>query len=100
MEEVWKAVRGFKGYAVSNQGRVSGKFGGIMRQYLDPSGYRWVKMEDAEGRHVVWVNELVAVAFVPIADGAGLVRHKNGDALDNRADNLEWVSFDVAQEEE
>lgn len=91
MEGFWKAVEGFDRYIVSDQGRVSGEIGGIVQEYLAPNGYKWVKLRDRRGRHEMWVHELVAAAFVPITRGVNFVHHKNGDLLDNCADNLEWV---------
>ena len=38
------------------------------------------------------VARMVAVAFVPNPNGYDFINHKNGNKLDNRADNLEWVS--------
>ena len=36
------------------------------------------------------VSYLVARAFVPNAEERKWVRHRNGDVMDNRAENLEW----------
>ena len=91
MKEIWKDVVGFNRYVVSNQGRIRGQIEGIMQEYLAPAGYKWVKLRGRHCRHERWVHELVAVAFVPIAKEVNFVRHKNGDLLDNCADNLEWV---------
>lgn len=38
----------------------------------------------------VKIAYLVARAFVPNSECREFVRHKNGDATDNRAENLEW----------
>jgi hypothetical protein len=36
------------------------------------------------------IHALVAKIFVPNPQGFRFIRHKNGDKLDNRAENLEW----------
>lgn len=101
-DEVWRDVRGYEGaYQVSDRGRVrslprtaaSGRpVGGA---YLNGStanrgGRRQVGLVRDGKRSYRYVARLVAEAFVPNPDGLRSVRHKNGDQLDDRAENLEW----------
>lgn len=101
-EERWVDIRGFEGsYQVSDMGRVrsltrtlsigrrvSGKLlgGRVARN----GGRRQVNLPTDGIPSWRYVSRLVAEAFVPNPRGLRSVRHKNGDQLDDRAENLEW----------
>ena len=107
MHEVWKPVLGYEGvYEVSNLGRVRSvdrvtirvdghqrrSKGRVIRPSIQNSGYACLALVDAGRRLSSTVHRLVATAFVPNPDGHPQVNHKDGDKLNNRADNLEWVT--------
>jgi len=81
-----KAVPGYGGrYEVSNLGRVYS--GGLE---LTAVLGRYVYLHDRGQADRASVCYLVARAFVPNPEGRPFVRHRNGLAGDNRAENLEW----------
>lgn len=54
--------------------------------------YEVVELENNGTSTLFFVHELVAATWVPNPQGLPYIRHKNGNTLDNRADNLEWTS--------
>lgn len=111
MNELWKPILGFEGhYEVSNLGRV--KSLPFLQRYLlrnglpamrrtaerviKPqrinSGYLVVNLHLDNTRVAKLVHRLVAVNFVDGFDVGREVNHKDGDKLNNRADNLEWTT--------
>ncbi|MBU8715430.1 HNH endonuclease [Brevibacillus parabrevis] len=105
--EIWQDVRGFEGhYQVSSLGRIrsltrvvqkraGGHFtvrGRLKKTYVNNSGYECVDL-DKEGRtHKTTVHRLVASHFCTKPDDATEVHHIDGDRLNNRANNLQWVT--------
>lgn len=93
MEEEWREVPGFPGYAVSDQGRVRGKSGRVLRPDTTRGGYLRVTMrqDGADARRSV--HRVVLLAFVggPPKDKPHC-GHRNGVPNDNRLANLRWVS--------
>lgn len=104
--EEWRDVRGFEGsYQVSNMGRVRSldRYDGLGRlikgMMLNPSinkgrGYLRVSFSDGHRNFKHYeVHRLVALHFVPGYQEGLVVNHKNEIKTDNRADNLEWCTY-------
>jgi hypothetical protein len=110
MEEVWKDIKGFEGlYQVSNMGRVRSLDRTIVArngqtymkkgQILNPSmnkgkGYYRVSLSDGHRNYTHYeVHRLIALHFVPGYKKGLVVNHKNEVKTDNRAENLEWCTY-------
>ena len=77
-----------KNYVVFPSGQIFNLHGHEMKGVVDKSGYREVTINGTEER----VHRIVAFAFLPLINGKNFVNHINGNKLDNRIENLEWVT--------
>lgn len=102
-EERWADVPGFEGiYQVSDHGRVRSlprvtcdgrRINGRLMKgtVVAHGGHRQVKLMRGGEYKCMYVSRLVAEAFVPNPGLLRSVLHKNGDPLDDRAENLYWA---------
>lgn len=112
MKEEWRLVKVVKGvdftgyYEISNLGNLKSldrtvlhcdgikqNRKGVMFD-LTPSkdGYiRTILRKDGKERGIS-IHQLVAMAFIPNPNGYKYVNHKDENKINNRVDNLEWVS--------
>lgn len=109
MTEIWKPVVGYeKYYEVSSMGRIRSldrvmtsttgkkfiKKGRIRKQVLNTAtGYYMLVLHGDDGKETNTVHRFVAETFLPNPDRLPVVNHKNEIRTDNRAENLEWCTF-------
>lgn len=97
--EIWKSVNGFEGlYMVSNLGRIKSlprngtrKNGSILKPAIR-GNYLFVRLTGNRLDKKCSVHRLVAEAFIPNPSNKPLVNHKDGNKLNNNANNLEWCT--------
>ena len=98
--EVWKAVDGYEGkYIVSNLVRVkslnykrTGK-SHLLSQTRGNKGYLYVTLSKNGKHKIFFVHRLVAEAFIPNKEDLPTVNHIDECRTNNKADNLEWLSY-------
>ena len=102
-DEVWRTIRGYPNYEVSNLGRVKSKervivdrLGRVrhlpsrMLKQGDSEGYAFVNLSQNGKSDSIKVHVLVAMMFLGARPEGCDVCHKNGNKKDNNADNLEY----------
>lgn len=90
--EIWEEIKGYDGrYCVSSAGRIRNASGRILKFYLNNSGYLCIKLAGRSQTHYL-VHRLVAETFLSNPSHLPVVNHKDSDRLNNRVENLEWVT--------
>ena len=97
-KEIWKSVKDFPDYEISNLGRVKSykvphwRDPHILVPFIVGSGYYQVDLHKQKKGFSSYVHHLVLETFVePKSDGYQ-TNHKNGIKTDNRVENLEWIT--------
>jgi hypothetical protein len=98
--EEWRPVVGYEEwYEVSSEGRIrrikparGTRVGWILRPHLANRGYRQITILSDRKRRELCVHSIVAAAFLGPRPLGHDVNHIDGDKMNNRAGNLEYVT--------
>lgn len=96
MEEVFKPIKGYPGYYVSNLGRVKSEKRDetkIMAKYTTSAGYAAAALFQGKKMRIIQLNRIVLETFrgYPADPWLCVAHHLDGDRTNCRLDNLEWV---------
>lgn len=98
MEEKWVVISEFDNYEISNYGEIrnlSSKKHLTLR--TDRGRYHFVDLFKNGVRSRIYVQKLVADAFVPNENNYKYVKHIDNNTLNNKADNLEFSKIRIKE---
>lgn len=106
MQEIWKEVKDYPNYEISNFGRVKALkfYSNVHKKYYDRElilkektnrfGYKFVSLGCGKrgNRKNVMIHRLVAQAFIHNSNNYKEINHIDGNKANNNVNNLEWCT--------
>lgn len=96
LDEIIKSTRpipDFEGYRITTDGEVfSLKCNRFLKGKIDRYGYKVVALSKNGKSHHKTIHRLVAMTYIENPLNLPCVNHINENKLDNRVENLEWVT--------
>lgn len=87
---MWKELSIDPRYKVSEDGRIKGLDGRILKQAKDTRGYMFVTLNNNYKQYHLSVHRAVAICYIPNPHNLPQVNHKDEDKTNNVYTNLEW----------
>jgi len=92
--EEWRDIQEFKGYKVSNLGRIKSlKNNIIKKQNKTIKGYYYVNLSNANINKNRMIHRLIGLTFISNPNNKPTINHINGIKTDNSLNNIEWNTF-------
>ena len=94
-EEIWKniTITGYEQYyKISTHGNIKSLHTNKLLKQSNRGTYLGVQLSARGTSRTESIHRLVALSFIENPDNLPIVNHKDGDKLNNKLSNLEWVS--------
>ena len=89
--EIWKTIKDFPNYEISNFGNVKNSIKNkLMTRSIRKNGYCVVKLSNNGISKECKVHRLVAIAFIDNPINLPYINHKDENKTNNHVSNLEW----------
>ena len=94
MNEIWKKVKDYENYEISNFGKVKRK-NKVLKYFICKNGYKYVSLSKNGIVKKITIHSLVAINFLNHKnDGTNkiVIDHIDNDKLNNNLDNLQLIT--------
>ena len=90
--EMFRIIKGFENYSVSNLGRVKNNVTGKIRSPCIRGNYKRLQLQQDNRKSNFVIHRLVAFAFIDRVKDKNIIDHIDGNCLNNDVLNLRWCS--------
>lgn len=91
-KEVWREIKEFPAYEISDLGRVRNTNGKVLKPIESTGGYKIVHLRNKTCKRKRYIHRLVATAFIDNPFEKPCVNHIDNDPGNNEVGNLEWCT--------
>ena len=86
-------IKGWEVYQCDTNGVVYGQNGEPLKPNINSKGYKYVVFCKDKKMKTLPVHRIIALTFVQNPANLPVVNHKDGNKLNNDAENFEWTTF-------
>lgn len=90
---IWKKIEDYDNYSVSTIGTIKNNITERILKYYIRNGYPSITLCKDNKKKTFNIHNIVAIHFLEKPEGQFVVNHKNENKIDNRLENLEYLTY-------